>query len=79
LPPSCPLSLRSEAGIRSRARDGRGDEAGSYRLILVVMADAGAAFGGQLDITASVEHRLFGLMSCRARPVGSEPAVCSSG
>jgi hypothetical protein len=52
---------------------------GSYRLILVVMSDAGAPFGGQIDVTATVEHRLLGLMSYRARPVGSEQAVFCSG
>jgi hypothetical protein len=35
------------------------------------MSDAGDAFTGRIDVTASVAHRLLGVLSYRARPAGS--------
>lgn len=70
--------LRSDPGWEF-TRTPRIPISGSYRLILVVMSDAGAAFGGQVDVTASVERRLLGLVSYRARPAGFDQVVFSSG
>lgn len=70
--------LRSDPGWEF-TRTPRIPISGSNRLILVVMSDAGAAFDGEVDVTASVERRLLGVMSYRARPAGSARVVFTSG